>query len=217
MRKLVFGLALPLTGAYALSAGQIERALQLFISDANAAGFALGGEPCELGLVCLDDASRRDRAAEIYRSLCADRHADLLLGPYSTALTRAVIPVTEDARMLLVNHGGAADDLHEGPGGGPRMLVSVLSPASTYMHGFIRLVASLKMHRKRIAIAAADYAFLAYRRGRRRSGMRRTPCANPRRPYPSALHGTLHRSHAHDADSRPAPQSHQRDALRRQL
>jgi branched-chain amino acid transport system substrate-binding protein len=159
MRKLAFGLSLPLTGAYAAFGQQIERALQLFVSDSNATGFALEGERCEFGLICLDDASRRDRAAEIYRSLCAERRADLLLGPYSTALTRAIIPVTENARMLLVNHGGAADDLHQAPRGGPRMLVSVLSPASTYMHGFIRLVSSLKMHRKRIAIAAADTPF----------------------------------------------------------
>ncbi|HUN56999.1 MAG TPA: ABC transporter substrate-binding protein [Candidatus Binataceae bacterium] len=155
MRKLTFGLSLPLTGAYANFGRQVERALQLFVSDTNASGFALEGERCEAALICHDDASRRDRAAEIYRALAANHEADLLLGPYSTALTRAVIPITEEARMLLVNHGGAADDLHDRA----KMLVSVLSPASTYMHGFIRLVSSLKMHRKRIAIAAADTPF----------------------------------------------------------
>jgi branched-chain amino acid transport system substrate-binding protein len=155
MRKLTLGLSLPLTGAYANFGRQIERALQLFVSDSNATGLTLDGERCELALVCHDDASRRDHAAEIYRALATNHEADLLLGPYSTALARAVIPITEEARMLLVNHGGAADDLHSSP----RMLVSVLSPASTYMHGFIRLVTSLKMHRKRLAIAASDTPF----------------------------------------------------------
>ncbi|HEX4209633.1 MAG TPA: ABC transporter substrate-binding protein, partial [Candidatus Binataceae bacterium] len=163
MRKLTLGLSLPLSGAYSAFGRQIERALQLFIGDCNASSFALDGEPCSFALICHDDASRRDRAAEIYRSLCANDGPELLLGPYSTALTRAVIPITEEAGRLLVNHGGAADDLHasrgQSPDHTPRMLVSVLSPASTYMHGFIRLVASLKMHRKRLAIVADDTPF----------------------------------------------------------
>ena len=126
---------------------------------------------------------------EIYRVLCNERRADLLLGPYSTALTRAIIPITEAAGLVLVNHGGAADDLQDGTHagertqkvadtgerirdaaqggvrmqnaaqGGMRMVVSVLSPASTYMHGFIHLVSSLKLVRKRLAIAAADTPF----------------------------------------------------------
>jgi len=155
MRKVTIGLSLPLTGAYAAFGRQIERALQLFVSDANASGFAIASERCEFALICHDDQSRRGCAREIYRALCEDRQADLLLGPYSTALTRAVIPITERAGRLLVNHGGAADDLHDGV----RMVVGVLSPASTYMHGFIRLVSSLKLSRKRLAIAAADSPF----------------------------------------------------------
>jgi len=156
MHKLVIGLSLPLSGAYADFGRQIERAVHLFVSDTNdAGGITIGAIPYELELACHDDHSRRDNAAAIYRSLCSERRADLLLGPYSTALTRAVIPVTENAGMLLVNHGGAADDLYDNR----RMLVGVLSPASSYMRGFIRLVTSLKLWRKRIAIAAADTPF----------------------------------------------------------
>jgi branched-chain amino acid transport system substrate-binding protein len=162
-RKLTFGISLPLSGAYAEFGRQIERALRLFVDDTNASGFSFKGESFEIELAACDDHSRPARAAEIYRMLCNERHADLLLGPYSTALTRAVIPITEAAGMLLVNHGGAADDLQDGPANRlrdrPRMIISVLSPASTYMHGFIRLVTSLKLVRKRLAIVAADTPF----------------------------------------------------------
>ncbi|MGA2408951.1 MAG: ABC transporter substrate-binding protein [Candidatus Binataceae bacterium] len=156
MSKLVIGLSLPLTGSYAAFGTQIERALRLFVADTNASGgVTLDSVRYELELACHDDQSRRRRAAEIYHALCFERRADLLLGPYSTALTRAVIPITEDAGMLLVNHGGAGDDLYDGR----RMIAGVLSPASTYMRGFIRLVTTLKLWRKRIAIAAADTPF----------------------------------------------------------
>lgn len=155
MRKITIGISLPLTGAYADFGSQIERAIRLFADDTNAVGFILQGERYELELACRDDQSRRDRAAEIYRMFCGERRTGILFGPYSTALTRAVIPITETAGVLLVNHGGAADDLHDGT----RMVVGVLSPASTYMHGFIRLISSLKLMRKRIAIAATDTPF----------------------------------------------------------
>ena len=77
MRKLTLGLSLPLTGAYANFGRQIERALQLFVSDSNATGLTLHGARYELALVCHDDASRRGRSAEIYRALVTNHQADL--------------------------------------------------------------------------------------------------------------------------------------------
>jgi branched-chain amino acid transport system substrate-binding protein len=82
--------------------------------------------------------------------------------------------------MLLVNHGGAGDDLYDAPdsGGGPvmnrRMIVGVLSSASDYMTGFVTLLATLKFWRKRLAIVAAKSPFArAVADGVERETMRR--------------------------------------------
>ena len=168
MRKLVIGLSLPLSGEYAAIGSQIEAALRLFASDANAAGgVSVAGErPRELEFEYRDDASRRDRAREIYRWLCFERRVDLLFGPYSTALNRVAASVASEAAMLIVNHGGAGDDLYDAPlpgagrsGDRQRVMVGVLSPASDYMAGFVTLLATLKFWRKRLAIVAAKTPF----------------------------------------------------------
>ena len=58
--------------------------------------------------------------------------------------------------MLLVNHGGAGDDIFSHR---HRLLVGVLSPASDYFNGFVHLVAGLKLWRKRIAIVRSTGGF----------------------------------------------------------
>lgn len=167
MRKIVIGLSLPLSGEYSSIGSQIAAALRLAASDLNSGGgFSLAGAPCEFAFEYRDDASRTDRAREIYRWLCFERRPDLLFGPYSTALTRVAAEVAADAGRLLVNHGGAGDDLH-GAGlaatdsglGRRRLMVSVLSPASDYMMPVVRLLATLKFWRKRLAIVAAKAPF----------------------------------------------------------
>lgn len=162
MRKIVIGLSLPLSGEYSATGLQIEAALQLFANAANAAGgIDLAGERRDLEFEYRDDASRRDRAREIYRWLCFERRVDLIFGPYSTALTRVAAAVADEAGMLLINHGGAGDDLYTGgpPTEPRRMIVGILSSASDYMTGCVRLLSTLKFWRKRLAIVAAKTPF----------------------------------------------------------
>ncbi len=63
---------------------------------------------------------------------------DLLLGPYSTVLTRAATSVAADISRLVWNHGGAGDDVQAGH---PGHVVSVLTPASQYAAPFVRHIA----------------------------------------------------------------------------
>ncbi|HLW70208.1 MAG TPA: ABC transporter substrate-binding protein [Candidatus Binataceae bacterium] len=156
-RQLTLGLSLSLTGKYAAMGRQGERALRLFVADANeAGGVIVRGQHYDVALRCLDDASRIDRAREIYRELCFGRPCDLIFGPYSSGLTRVAAPLCEEAGRLMINHGGAADQLHAH---NVRMLVSVLTPASAYMTGLIDLLATLKFWRKRLAVATAPTPF----------------------------------------------------------
>jgi branched-chain amino acid transport system substrate-binding protein len=155
--KITIGLSLSLTGEYSPMGRQAERAIRMFVADANA-GIALrvGGERCEFALECPDDESDPMRCADIYRSLCADRRVDILFGPYSNRLTRIAAPIAEQSGRIFVNHGGAGDELYER---GYRMIVGVLSPASEYLRGFVRLLTQLKLWRKRVALVASRSAF----------------------------------------------------------
>jgi branched-chain amino acid transport system substrate-binding protein len=156
-RKLKIGLSLSLSGSYAAMGQQAEAGLRLLVGDVNAGGgLAIAGERYELALDCHDDRSDRARCAEIYRSLCFENRADLIFGPYSSRLVRIAAPIAEQAGLVMVNHGGAADDLYEHK---LRMIVGVLSPASDYLKGFARLVSAMKFLRKRVAIVAARNTF----------------------------------------------------------
>jgi branched-chain amino acid transport system substrate-binding protein len=155
--KLTIGLSLSLTGPYAPMGRQAEAALRMFAADANAAGgIAIGAERAEVALDCHDDRSDAARCAEIYRALCGERGADLIFGPYSSGLATVAAGIAERAGRVFINHGGAADHLHER---GYRMIVSVLSPAGDYMTGFVQLLGSLKFWRKRLAIVTAPTPF----------------------------------------------------------
>jgi len=154
---LTIGLSLPLTAGPAAMGREIESGLRLFAADTNAAGgVSIRGLRHELSVRVLDDRGEPARCAEIYRSLCFGDRVDVLFGPYSGAMLRAAAPVAEAANMVLVNQGAAADDL---PGSRGRMLVNVAASAGDYMRSFARLLASLKMMRKRLAIISAPTRF----------------------------------------------------------
>lgn len=154
--KVTLGLSLSLSGPYAAMGRQAEAALRMFVADSNVSAVRIGGERAEFALECRDDRSDRTRCAEIYRELCSGTAANIILGPYSSKLTAVAAPIAESAGRVFVNHGGAADDLYSH---GYRMIVGVLSPASEYLAEFVRLLASLKFWRKRLAIVAAPTRF----------------------------------------------------------
>jgi branched-chain amino acid transport system substrate-binding protein len=155
--KKKIGLSLSLSGEYAAMGRQAETAIGLFVADANAAGgMRIDNAAWELELECHDDASQPERCAEIYRTLCAPRRADIVFGPYSNRLARVAAPIAEQAGRVFVNHGGAGDELYDR---GNRLIVGILSPASDYMRPFVQMVSRLMLWRKRMAIVASKSAF----------------------------------------------------------
>jgi branched-chain amino acid transport system substrate-binding protein len=204
--KIRIGLSLSLTGAYATMGRQAEAALGLFVSDTNSAGgIRIEGESREIELHCLDDASDSARCADIYRSLCGENRVDVLFGPYSSELTRVATPIADRAGILFVNHGGADDDIFSHH---HKLIVGVLSPAGDYFNGFVRLVAGLKLWRKRIAIVRSTGGFAeaiatglereSNERYARRKGVRiRVKYAGKFEPdsTPGKLFPALHRNH----------------------
>ena len=148
--EITLGLSLSLSGKFAPLGRQIEDALRLFVADINAAGgVTICAQRSYFALRCHDDRSEPTRCAAIYRELCGSTGSDIVLGPYSSELTAVAAPIAEEHGRLLINHAGAADDLYRH---GYKMMVGLPTPASQYLDEFIRLLASLKIWRKRLAV-----------------------------------------------------------------
>jgi ABC-type branched-subunit amino acid transport system substrate-binding protein len=94
-----------------------------------AEGVRLWAEQAGVRLTLINDAGSAATAAHAYAQWVDS--VDLLLGPYSSGLVRAIVPLVGDAGRLLWNHGGSADDLTQ-PG-----VASVPAPASSYFHGVV--------------------------------------------------------------------------------
>ncbi len=130
---------------------QAEDALRLFVADANAASATVDGERAAFALRCHDDRGDPARCSLIYQELCGNPGVDIVLGPYTSELVAVAAPIAESRGKLLINHAGESDDLYQR---GYRMIVGLQTPASLCFAEFIRLLASLKFRRKRLAVVA---------------------------------------------------------------
>src|SRR5262245_28826645 len=100
VNQLRVGLAVSLTGPLAA------------MGTATCRGLALWAEEARVALVVRDDGSERAQVRHAVEMLLDEERVDLLAGPYSSGLTRAVAPLTEARTIVLWNDGGAADDIH---------------------------------------------------------------------------------------------------------
>ena len=128
------------TGRYARFGRQALAGVQAWVADVNAIGGLRpgpGAPAVPLALRFYDDASRATEAARATQRLIVEDGVDLLMGPYSSALTRAAANAAALHDVPLWNHGGAADDLYRG---GNDWIIGVLSPASRYFAGLVALV-----------------------------------------------------------------------------
>jgi branched-chain amino acid transport system substrate-binding protein len=105
-----------------------RRGLALWAEEARASGLAVD-------LIVRDDRGEPVEARRQVHDLLVREEVDLLAGPYSSGLTRAVAPIADARGVVLWNHGGAADDIHRH---GHRTLVGILTPASRYLVPAVR-------------------------------------------------------------------------------
>ena len=113
-RPIRIGASLSLTGRYARTGEEQYRGYQLWVEHVNRFGASFGkenlpnrseqgllGRPVEL--IVLDDRSDPTTGVRLYNELVYRHGVDLLLGPYSSAVTNAVSPVIEQARIPTPN------------------------------------------------------------------------------------------------------------------
>lgn len=98
-KPIVIGVTISQTGSAAATASYVLQGYQRWVGDANHHGGLLG-RPVQLKVY--DDGSNPTTAAGLYRKLITEDHVDLLAGPYASAVSQAVFPVTEELRKVVI-------------------------------------------------------------------------------------------------------------------
>lgn len=119
------GTSLSLTGKYAWTGNRMLEGYQVWEALINEKGFSPGlekygskgpglinGRPVKL--IVYDDKSDPATGVKLYQKLITDDKVDLLMGPYSSAIAKAVTPVVERAKMPMVSSGGSDDSIWKG-------------------------------------------------------------------------------------------------------
>ncbi len=153
------GMAVSLTGRYALLGRQVAAGAQCYVDETTAAGGIVFGDDQQrrpVELTVYDDESRSGECERRVRDLIGEVGVDLLLGPYGSGLTMVAARVAESANMVLWNHSGSADEIFNA---GFRHLVGIISPASTYFSGILDLIADREPNAKRVAVVSANTGF----------------------------------------------------------
>jgi ABC-type branched-subunit amino acid transport system substrate-binding protein len=115
-----------------------------------AEGVRLWAEAAGVRLALVDDRGSAEAALHAYSGWIST--ADLLIGPYASAMVRAVAPLVREAGRVLWNHGGSADDLAQ-PG-----VASLPAPASSYFDGVVKEAARLGIRRLTVVQGRGRFA-----------------------------------------------------------
>ena len=127
------GISLGLTGQFQQPAAMHKRAYELWRDEVNGRGGIMGRA---IELVIRDDNSDPELAKKIYKEFVTSGSVDHIFAPYSSQLTAAVAPIADAAGFPMLAAGAAADELWRQ---GYRNLFGILTPASRYTQGILRL------------------------------------------------------------------------------
>ena len=137
--NLTLGAAISLTGKYSTAGKHTKNGYDLAIKKINAAGgVKVGDTSYQLELKVYDDESTPARATELAERLIQRDGVKLMLGPYSSGLTKAIAPVTEKHGIPMVEGNGASRSLFNQ---GYKYLFAVLSTSEQYLQEAVNLLA----------------------------------------------------------------------------
>ena len=145
------GASLSLTGTYAALGQNQSRGYQLCAKHVNEKGGVLGRK---IEFVLYDDQSQPATGVRLYEKLITQDKVDLVMGPYSSAITEAVANVSEKYKLPMVAPMASTTSIFKQ---GRRFVFMVQSPAEVYLEGLIDLAA--KRGLKTVAIVNEDTLF----------------------------------------------------------
>ena len=135
------GAAVSLTGKYTTAGEHTRRGYDLAVKTINdAGGISVSGKTYRLEIIYYDDESTPARGAQLAERLINQDGVEFMLGPYSSGLTKAIAPVTEQYGVPMVEANGASLQLFNK---GYRYLFAVLSTTEQYLASAVALAAEL--------------------------------------------------------------------------
>ncbi len=136
---ITLGAAVSLTGKYSTNGKNTLDGYQLAVKRINElGGVDVGGKRYQLAIKYYDDESTSARGAQLVERLITQDGIKFVLGPYSSALTKAIAPVTEKYEIPMVEGNGADRDLFTH---GFKYLFAVLNTSDHYLRAAVNLLA----------------------------------------------------------------------------
>jgi len=134
---IILGAAVSLTGKYSTNGKHTQNGYNLAVKRINEmGGVKVGGKIYKFDIIYYDDESNSGRAAQLAERLIKQDGVKYMLGPYSSGLTKAIAPITEENKIPMVEANGASRSLFTK---GYKYLFAVLSPANQYLEVAIDL------------------------------------------------------------------------------
>ena len=160
---IVLGAAVSLTGRYTTAGHHTRNGYDLAVKLINErGGVVVDGKAYRLEILYYDDESTPARGAQLAERLIRQDGIRFMLGPYSSGLTTAIAPITEQHKVPMVEGNGASRALFNK---GYRYLFAVLSTSEQYLQEAINLAAEQAEARARdpatlrVAVATANDPF----------------------------------------------------------
>ena len=136
---IVLGAAVSLTGKYALNGTNTKNGYELAVREVNDnGGVKIGGRSYKLAVHYYDDELTPARGTELAERLIKQDGVKFMLGPYSSGLTKAILPVVEKYHVPMIEGNGDARELFTK---GYRYIFAVLSTSDQYLTPAIDLAA----------------------------------------------------------------------------
>jgi branched-chain amino acid transport system substrate-binding protein len=138
---IVIGSAISFTGKYSTNGIHAKNGYDLGVKRINEmGGVKVGGKSYKIKITYYDDESTPLRTAQLAERLIKQDGIKFILGPYSSATTKAIAPITEKYKIPMVEAEGAARSLFTQ---GYKYIFAVLSTSEQYLASTIALAAEI--------------------------------------------------------------------------
>ena len=136
---IVLSAAVSLTGKYSTNGKNTQDGYNLVVKTINdKGGVKVGNKHYDLKVVYYDDESTSARGAQLAERLISQDHVNFVLGPYSSALTKAIAPITEKYKIPMVEGNGADRALFTQ---GYKYMFAVLNTSDYYLRSAVTILA----------------------------------------------------------------------------
>lgn len=156
--EIVIGIPASLTGQYEALGTQGLDGLNMWANWVNdeKGGIDVGGTMLPVRIEFGDDRSDLDTALRLFERLVREDGAHFMFASYSSGLTLAQAPLSEQLDVVTMAWGASSDDIWDQ---GFTRVVGVYTPASQYDHSLLDFVAAAEPAAETVAIVYKDDPF----------------------------------------------------------